>query len=179
MWRFLWRTNWTLLNFKLRRVKIRWGVRFYSHSVPDAAQISQNKWKCHVLHLVVNIAGVCLFHYDLLQPWEHSSTHMVTSVFRVASNDIELCRIHQPALKKKQLNNGSRWKLFNPALTLAYKMTGLRYSRDLWWRMFRIMFSISKWRFSNITSGWALIYNVKLVSCWDRRSSGMLCTNDR
>jgi hypothetical protein len=55
---------------------------------------------------------------------------MVTFVFRVASNDIELCRIHRLALKK-QLNNGSRWKLFNPALTLAYKMMGLRYSRDL------------------------------------------------
>ena len=28
------------------------------------------------------------------------------------------------------------------------------------------------------TYGWALIYNVKLVSCWDRRSSGMLCSTD-
>jgi hypothetical protein len=55
---------------------------------------------------------------------------MVTSVFRVAGNDIELCRNHHLALKKK-LNNGSRWNLFNPALTPAYKMKGLRYSRDL------------------------------------------------
>ena len=69
---------------------------------------------------------------------------MVTSVLRVASNDTELCRIHHVAFKKKQLNNGSRWKLFNPALTLAYKKMWLRYRRDLWWRMFRIRFSISK-----------------------------------
>jgi hypothetical protein len=56
-----------------------------------------------------------------------------------------------PPCFKKQLNNGSRWKLFNPALTLAYKMTGFRYSRDLWRWMFRISFSISKWCCSHLT----------------------------
>jgi len=52
-----------------------------------------------MFHLEVNNAGVC-FVTTFLQPWEHSSTHVVTSVFRVASNDIELCRIHHLALKK-------------------------------------------------------------------------------
>ena len=141
--------------FKLRKVKIRCGVRFYSHSFPDAAQISQNKWKCHVFRLVVNISGVC-FVTTFCSPgntvrliWWPLCSELLAMTLNSAGSII-LCL-------KKQLNNGSPWKLFNPALTLAYKMTGLRYSRDLWWRMFRIRFSISKWRFSNLTSGWALI----------------------
>jgi hypothetical protein len=129
-------------NFKLRRVKIRCREHFYSHSFPGASQ-RYHKTNGNVKRFMRQWTSQGSASLRPSAAREHNSTHTVTSVFRVAGNDIELCGIHHLELNK-QLNNGSRWKLFNPALTLPHKMTRLRYSRDLWWWMFGIRFSISE-----------------------------------